>query len=609
MIKIASQPVGHKAIEMAISSVPETETFRARDVLRRNPELGDRPSVLLDLAYEEYCQANDNGKSIDPSSFASQFPEVENELLKLLDVHSFVFRSSWLSCPRPPAHWPTSGDCFLGFQLNEEIGRGAFSRVFLASERDVGSRQVVVKISESCGVEANMLGTLNHPNIVPVYSVQSDEVVKLSALCMPYLGRTTVADWIQTRFNSAKPRAMATCRHLDTVAEIGKGVCQGLHYAHNSGVLHCDIKPSNVLISNDCEPILLDFNLSANRVDEIHVVGGTLNYMAPEQISVASGDQTASIDESTDVFGLGATLFEMATGRSPFQIRQEPGSRLDEVLANSLNERRNFLIQETNLAEPLRSILRDALAFQQCDRISSAVVFFDRLSSLQKTHSRSRSSLLRSTALAGVAAVGLISSYTYVVETDDNTDGGGAGLPSAVMPSLFDEPFNDVKFDIVAINDRFSLARTAEEKGVYANAIDSYYSSLDLLRVRPNRFENERQFVIRSLMFCLIMEDRLEEAKKLVSELNGDGTESIRSCLNEPQETDQVFAEQRYLKGAIAGDMRNAKLKDAAAILYALDGSVSFGQAKETKRKRAQHFRKVSRPFEQQGREGLLLPN
>src|SRR5690606_8404155 len=135
-------------------------------------------------------------------------------------------------------HWPSTGEVFLGFELLEEIGKGAFSRVFLAREVGLGGRQVVVKFSQKGADEATMLGLLDHPNIVPVHSITTDEAIPLSALCMPYLGRTTASEWIQTRFKSSSVSRLKSPRHLQAVIEIGKGVCQGLKFAHRHQILH-----------------------------------------------------------------------------------------------------------------------------------------------------------------------------------------------------------------------------------------------------------------------------------------------------------------------------------------------------------------------------------
>src|SRR5262249_6473367 len=90
------------------------------------------------------------------------------------------------------ARMPGAGDDFLGFRLLEELGRGAFGRVFLARQGDLADRQVVLKISADLHGESQTLAQLQHTNIVPVYSVHRAR--PFPAVCMPYFGATTLAD-------------------------------------------------------------------------------------------------------------------------------------------------------------------------------------------------------------------------------------------------------------------------------------------------------------------------------------------------------------------------------------------------------------------------------
>src|SRR5438270_12270333 len=82
--------------------------------------------------------------------------------------------------------WPASGQEFFGFRLEEELGRGAFARVFMAREPAVGNRQVVVKVSLHADDEADTLGKLRHPNVVTVHSARYDEHSGFSVVCMPF---------------------------------------------------------------------------------------------------------------------------------------------------------------------------------------------------------------------------------------------------------------------------------------------------------------------------------------------------------------------------------------------------------------------------------------
>src|SRR5581483_6496353 len=177
-------------------------------------------------------------------------------------------------------------------------GRGAFARVFLAAETTLGGREVVVKITAGGCAEANILGTLDHPNVVRVYSVKADEARGLSALCMPYCGRTTFADLLERLRADASPLSGAKIaqamrspgssgdelgifRRLNSASLSTAAIflfaelAEGLAHAHARGVAHGDLKPSNILLSSQGRPMLLDFNLSRSKEQQAWI-GGTL---------------------------------------------------------------------------------------------------------------------------------------------------------------------------------------------------------------------------------------------------------------------------------------------------------------------------------------------
>jgi hypothetical protein len=101
----------------------------------------------------------------------------------------------------PTLPWPAPGDSFLEFTLLHELGRGSFSRVFLASQPSLGDRRVALKITSEGSHEAQTVGPLTHRNIVPVYSVGTDPVSGRTAVCMPYLGTATLSDLLRTAFS------------------------------------------------------------------------------------------------------------------------------------------------------------------------------------------------------------------------------------------------------------------------------------------------------------------------------------------------------------------------------------------------------------------------
>jgi serine/threonine protein kinase/Flp pilus assembly protein TadD len=253
------------------------------------------------------------------------------------------------------ARMPDPGDELFGFTLVEELGRGSFARVYLATQQSLAGRHVAVKVTLRATREPDRLARLQHTNIVPVYSVH--EAGTLQVVCMPFLGRTTVAHLLGA-FRHETPsrhqpgrRPSHTLKAGSTASSLGSGafaasgprapvpvgtpagligdvpavlravaaLAAGLAHAHARGILHLDIKPANVLLADPGEPMLLDFNLSYDTtVAQRELVGGTVQYMAPEQLLDLRTKGRGGVDGRTDVYSLGVLAYEMLTGAVPF---------------------------------------------------------------------------------------------------------------------------------------------------------------------------------------------------------------------------------------------------------------------------------------------------
>jgi serine/threonine protein kinase/lipoprotein NlpI len=257
---------------------------------------------------------------------------------------------------------PRAGQTFLDFELIRELGRGVFGRVFLARQKELAGRPVALKVTTEIDAEPQTLARLQHTNIVPIYSVVRHG--PLQAICMPYFGSVTLAHVIRTvaaegRLNGTGRRFLSTLFEMrSTVSDdvrqaagavapeappappeeppslkaladmtpvevalwIAARLADGLAHAHERGVLHCDLKPANVLLADDGQPMLLDFNVSADRQTAVHKptrLGGTLPYMAPEHLDVIAG-QGGRLTPQCDLYSLGVVLYELLTGTPPF---------------------------------------------------------------------------------------------------------------------------------------------------------------------------------------------------------------------------------------------------------------------------------------------------
>jgi eukaryotic-like serine/threonine-protein kinase len=211
------------------------------------------------------------------------------------------------------------------FELLSELGRGGYGVVFLAIDTEIG-RQVALKIPRPEVLnnpetrrrflrEARAAGSLEHPNLIPVYEVGEDG--PFCFLATAYCPGSTLAQWLK---EANEPPAPALA------ARLVRDLARGVDHAHSRNVLHRDIKPSNVLIetangaSEQAVPRLTDFGLAKlTELSEDETRSGSLlgtpAYMAPEQAEGRLGD----VGPGTDIYALGLLLYEILAGRPPFR--------------------------------------------------------------------------------------------------------------------------------------------------------------------------------------------------------------------------------------------------------------------------------------------------
>ncbi len=344
-------------------------------------ELLAHPSVLEQLAFEEYRLRAEGDDFASPHEYASRFkittdhwpqrksrgdestqgdlPDLGHESTSL----SLHFADQLERLTVDLANWPSAPGKFLEFTILEPLGQGKFGRVYLASQAHLSDRLVVIKVTTDFWCEAERLARLQHTNIVPIYSVHQEQ--GLQAVCMPFCGRKTLRDLLQFQRDPARrsgaevldwlvptPPA-ATCRQrpsedggdefrafLKSLSSeafclwLMARIAGGVGHAHDRGILHRDLKPANILLSDEGQPMILDFNLSDDVVAggaATLLVGGTLPYMAPEQLRSIRGE--ARIDHRSDIYALGVILFEMLTGQLPSDVPQgNVSQRLDAML-------------------------------------------------------------------------------------------------------------------------------------------------------------------------------------------------------------------------------------------------------------------------------------
>jgi tetratricopeptide (TPR) repeat protein len=160
-------------------------------------------------------------------------------------------------------------------------------------------------------------------------------------------------------------------------AWIGAQLASALAHAHAHGVFHGDVKPSNVLLTRDGPPLLMDFNLSGNMALSLTAKGGTLPYMPPEQLRVVglADGSAAQYDQRSDIYSLGAMLYEALTGQTPFPVAEESGDRTQ--IAKRLLELQQAgpvpIRHRTDQVPPkLAALIESCLRFHPSDRIQQA---------------------------------------------------------------------------------------------------------------------------------------------------------------------------------------------------------------------------------------------
>jgi len=281
-------------------------------------ERDERLAALLG----ELTEARRCDKPADGDALARQHPDLGDELRALWVAVQLAEQFA----PPPPSEAPTllrgTGHVrshsaedlprqFGEFTLLEEVGRGGMGIVYRARQTSL-HRTVARKVIQRgergrFQFEAEAAAKLDHPNIVPVHGVGEHDGQPY--LCMKYVEGTTLARLVAD--NPLPPREAARY-----VAQVARAV----HFAHDNGILHRDLKPANVLIDRQGRPYVSDFGLAKQvvggpQLTVSNAIVGTPSYMPPEQASGHRGH----LSPASDVYSLGAVLYELLTGRPPFR--------------------------------------------------------------------------------------------------------------------------------------------------------------------------------------------------------------------------------------------------------------------------------------------------
>jgi WD40 repeat protein/tRNA A-37 threonylcarbamoyl transferase component Bud32 len=288
--------------------------------------------ALLEGVLEEYMRRLDGGEVVDRDRLLAQHPELADELRSYFAATDEVERLQRLAGRERPESPPSrsltrtgeslpqssAGRCIGEYELLEPIGHGGMGIIYKARQVRL-QRFVAVKMIRPDRLtsptdvlrfrsEAEAAASLDHPNIAPIYEVGEHEGEHYFS--MKLIEGGSLAQNL--------PRLAA---NVPAGVSLLMAAARAVHYAHQRGVLHRDLKPVNILLDSDGRPYVTDFGL-AKRLDrkagtasltEQGMIVGTPSYMAPEQAS-----NQAAVSTAADVYSLGAVLYELLTGRPPF---------------------------------------------------------------------------------------------------------------------------------------------------------------------------------------------------------------------------------------------------------------------------------------------------
>ncbi|MFC7449442.1 protein kinase domain-containing protein [Rhodococcus daqingensis] len=382
---------------------------RIADYCREFPELLAEP-LPPELVYEEFRVRRASGAGVEPSEYLIGFPLQADRFEWLLEHDLPGHRGAPVPIELPENTEFAAGQQLDDFELVAELGHGAFARVFLARQLSM-QRPVALKISRNVGTEPQTLAQLDHPYIVRVFDQRLFEDRQVRVLVMEYVPGGTLLDVVklvratppelrsgqlliesidkvlarkgEVRPSESSVRAeIAALSWPETVAWIGMRLADALEYACAHGVLHRDIKPANVLLSVEGVPKLADFNVSSSdSVDPAGrsgFVGGSVAYMAPEQLAAVSPEWAAGaapVDTRSDIYALGVMLWELLTGVRPFEDAPAGGPQASPGDVLAIRRRGVDPAARTRLPADcpaaLRRVLMTSLAFEPADRWSS----------------------------------------------------------------------------------------------------------------------------------------------------------------------------------------------------------------------------------------------
>ena len=345
----------------------------------------------LEVALSEFTEEKRQGRTPSIDAYALRYPEFANEIRELFPLVENLERwknDKEVECLRRNVPRTFSFDRLGEYQLTRELGRGGLGVVFQATHA-ISQRLVAIKLlpwrfaadmsawKDHLQREASTIARLRHPGIVPIYSFSEDQGYYYYVMqfidgaglekVIQELKRSRLREHTARKLSEVATPVHANLAHNSWrgFAKLGEEVALALEYAHGQGVVHNDIKPSNLLVQSNAKVIVTDFGIGRLEQSELPADDDreirTLRYMAPERWNGQGGPRS-------DVYSLGVTLYELVTQSPVFDFARR-SQLVDAILKQEPLPPRRC---RPDVPEQLERIILKAMAKDAADRYTSA---------------------------------------------------------------------------------------------------------------------------------------------------------------------------------------------------------------------------------------------
>jgi serine/threonine protein kinase len=321
------------------------------------------------------------------------------------------------------------------YRVERTLGSGGMAVVYLAHDEQLHRRVAIKVLAEHLAgddsfrarflQESKLAGRLSHPNVVQVYD--AGETEGSPYIVMEYVPGDTIAQRGKLSYQDAVPLALQAC--------------SGLQHAHAAGLVHRDVKPANLLVREDDVLKIADFGIARaaelTRLTQHGTILGTAAYLSPEQ---AAGEEVTT---ATDIYSLGAVVYELLTGRAPYEF---------ESLAELAAQQKGGVITplrdlESSVPEPVEAAVMHALAREPRFRPASAADFADELAAAaevpadqllataitEPVHSRTYRSVPGSSAWLWIVGAAAVATAAVILALLSLGGGGSSTKPKPVQ--------------------------------------------------------------------------------------------------------------------------------------------------------------------------------